>query len=54
MAAKKDRVIIHLACTTCKERNYTTTKNKRNDPNRLEFNKYCRRCRDHVQHRETK
>lgn len=54
MAAKKDRVIIHLACTECKERNYTTTKNKRNDPNRLEFNKFCRRCRNQKLHRETK
>jgi len=54
MAAKKDRIVIHLACTTCKERNYTTSKNKRNDPNRLELEKYCRRCRDHVLHRETK
>jgi large subunit ribosomal protein L33 len=54
MAAKKDRVVIHLACTTCKERNYTTMKNKRNDPNRLEFNKFCPRCRAQLLHRETK
>jgi large subunit ribosomal protein L33 len=54
MAKKADRIIIHLACTECKERNYTTTKNKRNDPNRLELNKFCRRERKVTLHRETK
>ena len=28
--------IITLACTECKQRNYTTTKNKRNITGRLE------------------
>ncbi len=54
MAKKADRIIIYLACTECKERNYTTTKNKRNDPGRLELNKFCPRCRAHRLHRETK
>lgn len=54
MAKKADRIIIYLACTECKERNYTSSKNKRNDPNRLEFNKFCPRCRQHRIHRETK
>jgi large subunit ribosomal protein L33 len=48
------RVIITLACTQCKSRNYTTQKNKRNDPDRLELRKYCPRCRTHVLHRETR
>jgi large subunit ribosomal protein L33 len=54
MAKKADRIIIYLACTECKERNYTSSKNKRNDPNRLELQKFCPRCRQHRQHRETK
>ena len=54
MAKKADRIFIFLACTECKERNYQTDKNKRNDPNRLELQKYCRRCRVHRLHRETK
>ncbi|MGC1406083.1 MAG: 50S ribosomal protein L33, partial [Candidatus Dormiibacterota bacterium] len=29
-------------------------KNKRNDPDRVELRKYCRRCRQHTAHRETK
>jgi hypothetical protein len=34
MAAKgkENRIIITLACTECKERNYTTTKNRRTIP----------------------
>ncbi len=48
------REIITVACTECKRRNYTTTKNKKNDPNRLELRKYCPRCRTHTVHRETR
>lgn len=48
------RVIITLACTECKERNYTTTKNKKNDPDRLELKKFCPRCKSVREHRETK
>jgi large subunit ribosomal protein L33 len=54
MAKKADRIIIYLACTECKDRNYTSSKNKRNDPNRLELEKFCPRCRQHRLHRETK
>jgi large subunit ribosomal protein L33 len=55
MASKKDiRPVITMACTECKERNYTTEKNRRNDQARLELNKFCRRCRKHTLHRETK
>lgn len=48
------RVKVTLACTECKQRNYDTTKNKKNDPDRLEMNKYCRFCRKHTLHKETK
>jgi large subunit ribosomal protein L33 len=54
MAKKEDRVIIYLACTECRERNYTTSKNRRNDPDRLELSKYCPRCRAHRLHREVR
>ena len=36
------RDIVTLACTTCKRRNYSTTKNKKKTTDRLEFSKYCR------------
>ncbi|MDO4975934.1 MAG: 50S ribosomal protein L33 [Eubacteriales bacterium] len=48
------RVRITLACTECKQRNYNTTKEKKNHPERLETNKYCRFCRKHTAHKETK
>jgi len=48
------REIITLACGDCKRRNYSTMKNKRNNPDRVELSKYCRFCRKHTDHRETK
>jgi len=54
MAKKAIRMPVTLACTECRERNYTTEKNRRNDTNRLELKKYCPRCRTHTLHRETK
>ena len=56
MASKTSdvRPKITLACTECKERNYITKKNRRNDPDRMELSKYCRRCRKHTAHRETR
>jgi large subunit ribosomal protein L33 len=48
------RDIITLSCTACKQRNYTTTKNKKTTPQKLEFKKYCRFCRSHTAHKETK
>ncbi len=48
------RDIITLACTECKRRNYTTTKNKRKTTERLEMKKFCRWCRVHTRHRETR
>lgn len=48
------RVTINLACEECKRRNYTTFKNKRNDPERLELMKYCPWDRKHTAHREAK
>ena len=43
-----------LACTVCKQRNYETEKNKRNNPDRIEFNKFCKFCGKHTIHKETK
>ena len=56
MAKKKGdiRGVITLACTECQERNYTSSKNRKNDTQRLEMNKYCPRCGNHKMHKETK
>jgi large subunit ribosomal protein L33 len=52
--AKSNRVIVTFECKDCKERNYSKTKNNRTTPDKLEFSKYCPRCRKHSLHKETK
>ena len=52
--ASDKRIKVTLACSECKQRNYNTMKNKKNDPDRLEMNKYCRFCKKHTSHKETK
>jgi large subunit ribosomal protein L33 len=48
------RTKITLACTECKQRNYDTTKDKKTMPDRMEIKKYCRFCKKHTLHKETK
>ena len=48
------RVNIILACTECKQRNYTSGKNKKTNPDRLELKKYCKFCKAMTVHRETR
>ena len=45
---------ILLACTECKLRNYTSTKNKKRTTGKLELKKYCPHCRKHILHKETR
>jgi large subunit ribosomal protein L33 len=54
MARSTVRTKVTLACETCKHRNYETMKNKRNNPDRIEFSKYCRWCSKHTPHKETR
>ena len=54
MAQAGARVKIVLACQECKQRNYNTMKSKRNDPDRIEMRKYCRFCKKHTVHKETR
>jgi len=48
------RDLVILECTTCKHRNYTTTKNKKKQSGRVEYKKYCRFCDKHTMHKETR
>ena len=48
------RTKITLECTECKRRNYVTSKNKRNNTERLEVEKYCKFCKKRTTHKETK
>ena len=43
-----------MQCTTCKDKNYSTMKNRKTTPDRLEFSKFCRKCRKHTPHKEVK
>src|ERR1700730_17391952 len=54
MAKNEKRVQVTLACEVCKRRNYITTKNKLNDRERIEMNKFCRWDRQHTLHKETR
>ena len=59
-AAKGNRIVIHLECTTCRESGipgvsrYATMKNRRTTTGRMELRKYCRYERKHTVHKETK
>ena len=46
--------IITFECGKCKNRNYTSTKNKKKNPDKLELRKYCKFCGTHTLHKEIK
>ena len=48
------RVPVTLACSECKARNYKTTKSRDETGRALEIKKYCKQCKHHTLHRETK
>ncbi|MEK7653202.1 MAG: 50S ribosomal protein L33 [Patescibacteria group bacterium] len=46
--------LIKMECAVCKKINYFSRKNKKILKNRLEMKKYCKHCRKHTAHKETK
>ena len=52
--SKGARQLVTMACTKCKSQNYHTKKNKRNTTERLELNKFCKKCRGVEGHKEIK
>jgi large subunit ribosomal protein L33 len=52
--ASDRRIHVTLECTTCKRRNYITSKNKHNTRDRVELKKYCRWCSGHTAHKESR
>lgn len=48
------RVNVTLACTECKQRNYTTSKEKKKQTEKLELRKHCKFCNAHTVHKEIK
>ena len=54
MASKgEQRVKIALFCTVCKNRNYITTRNKINTPEKVKLKKFCKHCKKANEHKET-
>jgi large subunit ribosomal protein L33 len=49
-----NRTIVSLECGECKNRNYSTTRNKKVQAEKLKIKKFCRHCRRHTEHKETK
>ena len=52
--AKTKRAKVTLACTECKQRNYETSKNTQEHPDKLEMKKFCKHCMKTTTHKETK
>lgn len=53
MAKKGSRIIILLECKECGSRNYVTTKNKMNTPEKIDaLSKFCKKCKKHTPHKE--
>jgi large subunit ribosomal protein L33 len=48
------RTVINLSCETCKNRLYTSEKNRRNSPDRIELKKFCKFCRSHKMFKEVR
>lgn len=46
--------LIKLECTECKRVNYFSRKNKKVIKDRLEMKKFCKHCKKHTLHKETK
>ena len=46
--------LIKLECTECKRAGYRSFKNKKMLKDRLELNKFCKWCKKHVMHKESK
>jgi large subunit ribosomal protein L33 len=52
--ATGQRIAVTMACQECKRRNYQSNKSRRNTPDRIELQKYCRWCGKHTAHKETR
>ncbi|RJQ13622.1 50S ribosomal protein L33 [Candidatus Parcubacteria bacterium] len=46
--------LIKLQCTTCKRINYWTRRNRKKVQRKIELKKFCKWCRKHTPHKETK
>ncbi|MFH1789491.1 MAG: 50S ribosomal protein L33 [bacterium] len=54
MPSKERENKVKLQCTECKSVENFTRKNKKTLKERLELKKYCKKCKKHTLHKETK
>ena len=61
--SKGPRILITLECTECRQNQekrsngvsrYSTSKNRRNTPDKMELSKFCRFCKKNNVHKEIK
>ncbi len=52
--AKRKKIITHLVCGECKNRNYTQMVTKNRTAGSLTLKKFCAKCRAHHAHKESK
>ncbi|WP_342252448.1 50S ribosomal protein L33 [Spiroplasma endosymbiont of Amphibalanus improvisus] len=45
---------IILRCIDCKNENYISKRNKKQNTNKVEVKKYCSKCNSHIVHKEKK
>ena len=50
----KKEFITKLACENCKRVNYYVRKNKKTVERKLEYKKFCKWCKKHTNHKESK
>lgn len=46
--------LIKFECKDCKKVNYHSQRNKKTLKTRMELQKYCKTCKKHTSHKETK
>ncbi|MFA6993609.1 MAG: 50S ribosomal protein L33 [Patescibacteria group bacterium] len=54
MTKRTDDHYVKMECTVCKNVTYRVRKNRKKIKERLASSKYCRHCRKHTPHKETK
>ena len=52
--AKAKKPFLKMQCSACKRVNYFTHKTKIMGEKKLELKKFCRWCRKHISHKESK
>ncbi len=52
--AKSKSIMFDMQCSVCKSKNYLTSKNPQENKEKIQLNKFCKKCRKHTLHKEIK